>query len=186
MGGWRTTRPNSCPLAGRPAMCHCWIKAARLCAYMDSEQLGCRVTKTFAPARVLRRLVHGFGRAWHQTDLATAHQSSSRFPSQSVTDSGHGRKMRQTTGRQRLPGGVPTPGLAEFKLPQPQTGLGLDSSFCQARRPGPGNSTAAGQPGRTATSVQTSATGCGSDRSQGLPSDENLQGQESTARLTQV
>jgi hypothetical protein len=36
-------------------------------------------TLTFAPARVLRRLVHGFGRAWHQTGLATAHQSSGRF-----------------------------------------------------------------------------------------------------------
>jgi hypothetical protein len=129
--------------------------------------------------------------AWFWTRLASdrsGHRTSEQqpFPSQSVTDSGHGRKMRQTTGRQRLPGGVPTPGPAGFKLPQPQTGPERDSSFCQARRPGPGISTAAGQPGRTATSVQTSATGFGSDRSQGLPSDENLQGQESTARLTQV
>jgi hypothetical protein len=118
----------------------------------------------------------------------SGHRTSEQqpFPSQSVTDSGHGRKMRQTTGRQRLPGGVPTPGPAEFKLPQPQTGLGLDSSFCQARRPGPGNSTAAGQPGRTATSVQTSATGFRSDRSQGLPSGGSPPGHEPTARLTQV
>ena len=94
--------------------------------------------------------------------------------------------MKQTTGRQRLPGGVPTPGPAEFKLPQPQTGLGRDATFCQARRPGPGNSTAAGQPGRTATSVQTSATGFVSDRSQGLPSGGSPPGHESTARLTQV
>jgi hypothetical protein len=65
------------------------------------------------------------------------HIRAAAVPSQSVTDSRHGRKMRQTTGRQRLPGGVPTPGPAEFKLPQPQTGLERDSSFCQARRPGP-------------------------------------------------
>ena len=129
--------------------------------------------------------------AWFWTRLASdrsGHRTSEQqlFPSQSVTDSGHGRKMRQTTGRQRLPGGVPTPGPAEFKLPQPQTGLGLDSSFCQARRPGPWNSTVAGQPGRTATSVQISATGFRSDRSQGLPSGGSPPGHEPTARLTQV
>ena len=35
--------------------------------------------------------------------------------------------MRQPTARRRLPGGGPTPGPADFKLPQLQAGLGLDS-----------------------------------------------------------
>ena len=63
----------------------------------------------------------------------SGHRTSEQqpLPSQSVTDSGHGRKMRQTTGRQQLTGGVPTPGPAEFKLPQPQTGPERDSSFAR-------------------------------------------------------
>ena len=68
-----------------------------------------------------------------QTDLATAHQSSSRFrvseaPLQSASDfTADTGEMRQPTARRRLPGGGPTPGPADFKLPQLQAGLGLDT-----------------------------------------------------------
>ena len=94
--------------------------------------------------------------------------------------------MRQTTVLQRLLGGGPTPGLAEFKLQQPQAGLGWTLHVCQARRAGPWDFTVAGQPSRTATSVQVSTTGFMSDRSQGLPSGGSPPGHESNARLTRV
>jgi hypothetical protein len=94
--------------------------------------------------------------------------------------------MRQTTVLQRLLGGGPTPGFAEFKLQQPQAGLGWTLHVCQARRAGPWDFTVAGQPSRTATSVQVSTTGFMSDRSQGLPSGGSPPGHESNARLTRV
>jgi hypothetical protein len=82
--------------------------------------------------------------AWFWTRLASdrsGHRTSEQrpFPSQSVTDSGHGRKMRQTTGRQRLPGGVPTPGPAEFQVAAATDGPGAGLSVLPGTAAGAGD-----------------------------------------------
>ncbi len=72
--------------------------------------------------------------------------------------SGQGQRSVSTSSRRKA---GPPPGPADFHV-------------CQARRAGPWDLTAAGQPGRPAASVQSSTTWFMSDHSQTLPSGGSL------------